>query len=425
MNYETFKLRAMHLAKHSTSGDDAKFLNALNQFRIVKTDKVKTAATDGFLILVNEEFFETLSYEEQRGLLLHEIMHCRMDHPRRFKASVFTDQKQANIAMDFEINSIFKNRNWQLPQGSLYPEKHGLDSLMSWEWYNIQLKENPDIQGDDDSQNGDDSQDGDGSRDGDDSQVTVGDGCHAAGSLVDEFAPESKADLDVDEQIEAIQETEMPVVFEDVAESYEQNASANSIGNSHVTTGKPAEDGELIAVPDHKRWQDLVIDTFRSDGDEKRNDWSRRSRRSRQQLNSFMPRAKRVNGLSLALIVDASGSCTNWFDLWRSLANELVDECSAINRLEIITHDTMLMDHIEWNRGEGPVDLPLKHGGGTCHRYVIPYANDLDVDGIVLFTDNQTYWPEENPDCLVLTVMCPNSRKDYLCPFGPNVMAQV
>ena len=208
----------------------------------------------------------------------------------------------------------------------------------------------------------------------------------------------------------------------EVEDAIDEQEEKRGIGSGSVQ-GPKAGDGEMAVAADGERWQDLVIDTFRSDGDEIQNDWSRRSRRSRQQGNSFMPSAKNINGLHLALVVDASGSCTQWFYLWRSLANELVEECRGIQRLEIIVHDTKVISHTEWNRGEGEVELDLIYGGGTCHKQCIPYADNLDVDGIVLLTDNQTYWPKEAPESLLVSIMCPDSSDHYRCPYGINIMA--
>ena len=433
LNFENFMLRA--ITKGAGNVRIQKFVNAIQQFEVVITDRVKTAATDGIVILVNEEFFLTLNFQEQMGLLIHEIMHCRMDHPRRFIASRFHDQHQANVAMDFEINSLLKHTGVSLPEGSLFPSKYNLSELMAWEWYNLYLQENqldedPEPQGDesqdDESQDGEsqggESQDGE-SQDGD-GEGEIAEGCHAAGELAKEFCPDRADDLEeeIGSRLEAV---EMSRRHEDAIENWEKQPQQEATaGNEHIPNGAIAKDGEIVAVPDHKRWQSLVIDTFRTDGDERRNDWSQRSRRGRQQRNSFMPKARHVNGLSLALVVDASGSCTSWFGLWRNLANELVEECPAIQRLEIITHDTCIIDHLEWNRGEGPVELKLTNGGGTCHRSCIPYADSLDVDGIILFTDNETYWPNDAPASTVLTVMCPDSSSRYTCPFGPNVLAK-
>jgi predicted metal-dependent peptidase len=56
---------------------------------IIWTDKIPTAATDGFYIYINESFFRGLANDSQRAFLIgHEVMHIILKHPQRGKAYI-------------------------------------------------------------------------------------------------------------------------------------------------------------------------------------------------------------------------------------------------------------------------------------------------------------------------------------------------
>lgn len=416
MSYQIFKIRLNREERPSR----VKLRNALDQFRVIETDKVETAATDGVVILVNPEFFGTLDFIEQCAVILHEIMHVRLNHPNRFKESRFKDQSMANVAMDYEINSILKRASFTLPDGCLLPEHKGYPDFMSWEFYAnlIGDSDEPDESGEGAGQGeGDQESDGDGDGDGD-----ISNGCHASGELAKEFAPDLYDEAQVDETVENISDD---LNMSPTIEACVDDQQSRMRGSSHVANPAKATDGSVAQLASGDRWQDLVIETFRPDGEDDLVDWSRRSRRGRQQPEMFLPAQRNVNGLKLALVIDISGSVASYLDLWKELAKELVDEVPAIAELEIITHDTEVVDHEHWSRNDGDVDdcFVTKYGGGTDHSTVIPYASSLDVDGIVLFTDGETKWGER-PDQLVLTVLTPCANANYYaCPFGVNVKA--
>jgi len=304
-----------------------------------------------------------------------------------------------------------------LPDGALLPTKDGLPDFKSWEYYANQLGESESDEEQEEAKSGDGEGDGDSQASGDE----VAEGCHGSGDLAKEFAPDLYDEEVVEETVDGIaDELDLDKAVDKLVEEHEGQRQ----GTAHIPNAATAKDGEVVRLDNGDRWQDIVIETFRPDGEDDLIDWSRRSRRGRQQPEMFLPATRSVNGLKLALVIDISGSVANYLDLWRSLAKELTEEVESIRELEIITHDTQVVDHEHWSRNDGDVEdcFAMKYGGGTDHRTVIPYASELDVDGIVLFTDGETDWGEQ-PDQLVLTVLTPCASDYYACPFGPNVKA--
>lgn len=78
----------------------------LQQYPIFFDNSIKTAATDGYKIIFNQEFLKSLSLEETMFILCHEVLHIILDHLNRKKDR---DRMLFNVACDIVINSILSS----------------------------------------------------------------------------------------------------------------------------------------------------------------------------------------------------------------------------------------------------------------------------------------------------------------------------
>lgn len=93
------------------------FLGSLLLFaETIYTDRVPTAATNGRDILVNPQFFQRLTLDQQEAVLLHEVLHAALLHVPRGKGR---DGKRWNIAADIVVNGILLREGFDLPQDSV------------------------------------------------------------------------------------------------------------------------------------------------------------------------------------------------------------------------------------------------------------------------------------------------------------------
>lgn len=99
------------------------------------TDEVPTAATDGNILLLNEEFMEAQTQEHFQSILLHEVLHMALEHIERMKDVFKTDPMTANIAADIVVNGIIKDNNMSLPDKAVID--NDLKHLSVREIYNI------------------------------------------------------------------------------------------------------------------------------------------------------------------------------------------------------------------------------------------------------------------------------------------------
>ena len=90
------------------------FLGSLILFAdTVSTDTVPTAATDGRRILINPQFFERLTIDQQEAVLLHEVLHAAFLHVSR---GMSRHKERWNIAADIVVNGILIREGFTLPE---------------------------------------------------------------------------------------------------------------------------------------------------------------------------------------------------------------------------------------------------------------------------------------------------------------------
>ena len=361
-------------------GIHARVLDMIGGIHLIETTRVPRAATDGIVILVNPTFFGGLTLEQQTGVLLHEMLHIRQEHHER-GAYLSADGKRANLAMDCEINPVVERVGLDLPS-PVVPEHYNLPRHRAWEWYYREIvdRDDPD-QGDGNGNgNGQDGgaqcdgagQDDDGGADNQDGGTgqddAIADGVHSTGSLADEMGVEwDKLDAEANA---ANAEAGEP---EEIKEAF---SAGSEEGDEELESQAEAE-----ATAD---WQDVIVEALRT-GDGFSTDWAHPSRRCHGR-GYFLPRRRRkINGMSVALVVDVSGSCVGWLDHWQRFANEMLDELT-IDALYVIYHDVRITKMDVYD-GDSEVVIQSPGGGGTCHREALAKCDELDIDAVIVFSD--------------------------------------
>jgi len=92
----------------------------------VWTDEIPTAATNGIKLLINPDWFCSLSQPQQIGLLIHEVSHVALDHNSRGKN---LDKDKYNRAADYVINLQITDEGYEIPDGGLLdPQYRGMST---------------------------------------------------------------------------------------------------------------------------------------------------------------------------------------------------------------------------------------------------------------------------------------------------------
>ena len=83
-------------------------------------ESIPTAATDGDMLLINEEWMCQQTEENFNGVLLHEVLHMALEHIERTKD--LEDMMLCNIAADIVVNGIIKDNHISLPEEAVYDD---------------------------------------------------------------------------------------------------------------------------------------------------------------------------------------------------------------------------------------------------------------------------------------------------------------
>ena len=106
---------------------DHPFFGALSlKLKIKEDPDCKTAWVDGTELGYNPEFIRELPFDQCKGLLAHEVMHCALNHIVRRGDR---DHEKWNIAADHAINHILDDYGFTLPEGALMDAQYkGMDA---------------------------------------------------------------------------------------------------------------------------------------------------------------------------------------------------------------------------------------------------------------------------------------------------------
>jgi len=108
-------------------GSEVFFGTLALRFPWIADESCPTMATDGTAFYYNPKFVESISQEEVKAVVIHEIMHVALLHPMSMKGY---EPRRANIAMDYAINLLITDSGYKLPSCALLDERY---RNMSWQ----------------------------------------------------------------------------------------------------------------------------------------------------------------------------------------------------------------------------------------------------------------------------------------------------
>src|SRR6516165_3534420 len=102
----------------------------------VTTTSCPRLATNGRHLFYNVEFLDTVSGEELKGIIAHEVYHCALKHHTRRNGR---DPKEWNQATDFVINPMVLKAGLKLPSWVLLDPQY--DGLSAEQVYRIRQQQ--------------------------------------------------------------------------------------------------------------------------------------------------------------------------------------------------------------------------------------------------------------------------------------------
>ena len=366
--------------------------------RMIETNQVPTAATDGRDLYYNSAFIGKLKHEELMGLLAHEVMHKVFMHAFRRKSR---NSKLWNIACDYAINLILSDENFILPEGGLLDEKYR--EMSADVIYNKILEEAMD------NASGKRKQEGNGG-DGD------GEGQEAAIEIYLDSLDEVPDHLK--EKAQQLTPAEQHELESDIKTQIAQAAQqAKQAGK--LPGAISALVGELLKpkVDWKKALRDFIQQTAKTDYT------FRRPNRRTLVHDLYLPSMTGDEMPNIVIAFDTSGSiygAQKTTAVFVSEINSIIEDCCPA-KVDVVYADSMVCHTQELDKHETLVP-ELEGGGGTAFSNTFKWIDNLDEKpaAILYFTD--LYVSDFGQTDIPTLWCCYDNKEPGEVPFGTVVI---
>jgi len=388
------------------------------------SDKNPTFYVDGKRLAYNSNFADSLSFDECKGVLVHEVMHLVLLHHCRMGKR---DARIYNEACDYCINAELIKSGFKLPKGVLINSR--FDGMNAEEVYRILFMEEVKKQNEQDKKNEKKEKSQDSNSDSENGAGDSGEG-ESSDSENQENQDGEENNSDSFESDDEKGE-EKPVTFGEVRPATEESAEETAKIQSKQAVSIAKAAGELpgnsiIEMIENSykpkfNWRE-IINQFVSEVTQKDYSFENPDRRFLQ--NGFiLPDFYSKAPANIIVAIDTSGSVN--LEEVRAIVEETrhcldimsEDKDSATLTVIYFDHTVQGMEVFE---GGSDVKPNPKGGGGTDYAPIFKYINenDLKCDACVVISDGYC-WNFGNiiPDYPVfwgITV----AYNDFRPPFG-------
>jgi len=356
---------------------------------------IDTACTNGTHLKYNPNWFHQLPFEEQTGLIAHEVLHCSNGHIWRRDGR---DPKRWNQACDYVVNQMLLDAGFKLPKGALLdPAYKGMNAEAV---YGSMPQPEPD-----DSPNG---SPGDSSSSGAPEPQPYG-----------EIEDPSTGDSPSNEPGDS------PTEDDNSEESWKQ-ATLQAAMQANALGKLPAGTERTIAAIKEPPCRNLTaaLKEFVEHAAHNDYSWTRPNRRYLH-IPLYLPSLFSENLPPIVCGVDTSGSITP--DLLNSYVGALqtiLDE-SRPSSLHVIAADAEVQAQETYEPGDTVTHDPSAYagGGGTDFRPVFNVIADLEPGPCccVYLTDLEGTFPESEPDTPTLWVVYDPYTQRKKAPYGQTI----
>jgi len=345
-------------------------------------NSIRTAATNGIHIKMNEQFFASLQPALRVGLIAHEVLHIVMHHHLRLDGR---DPKIWNMACDYAINPLLKKSGFKLHDGALFEKKY--ENKSAEQIYAILIQNQQ-------QQNNGNGDSGDGDEDDEDDGSNGGGGGNQFG------------------EVEAPPATENLKELEERADQMSVQA-ANVAKQAGKLPGFMEETIKEILDP-KQSWREL-LQKYMAEVAKNDYTWTSPNRRFAH-MGLYLPSLKSTSIGKLVIVVDTSGSIDNH---QLSLFNAEIQEMMSVFDLEVdvIPCDTHVdKDKIQTLQAGDKLYFPGR--GGTHFQPAFDHVNAhySDAKVCIYFTDGDAGDNYKEPNIPVLWAI--TGSPNWKAPFG-------
>lgn len=368
--------------------------------KIKQSDETKTMGVDNMgNLYYSEKWVKSLSLDELKGVLIHEVLHLALSHFIRGKDK---DRMVYNIASDLVINCILKNNNFRLPEGALIPSYNTyiLDGNITkngkaYEIKNIDKKSAEEIYNE----------------------------------LMNKLKTKSVKILSkkqFDEHIygngkgnKGENKSEKEIEGEQIKKWKQILTESSVYAKQQGNLPKGMERSIDILLNDKINWKTLLYKYITNElpFDYTYNYPSKKSRAT----GIFMPSVKRES-IDIVISVDTSESI--WQEELSEFLGEIVGIAKSFNNINmtLIVCDCEIKDIYEVRNGniDTILNLKIRGGGGTNHKLIYDYVaeNMPNTRFIINFTDGYTSFNNIENNPRTIWVITKGGIDESKIPFG-------
>jgi predicted metal-dependent peptidase len=300
------------------------------------TDKVPTAAVDGYTLFLNPVFWMEQTPEKQIGLLVHEVLHVALDHPTRRGVK---DPGRWNTAADHVINLSLIAAGYQLPDHGLWDSKY---TGMSTEQVYAKLPKNPPANG------------------------GIGD---------DILYPDTQG-----KDSDTVREHITDIILRAATHAQMANSIPGSIPGEVMIALEKRLNPKLP-------WN-VILQNYMSEFAKEDYTFSRPNRRFQPEF--YLPTAHSEALCNIAVAVDCSGSVSDEEFNYFITEIDSIQQNMEPEKITVIDFDTQINSVQEITEGENVFDKLTFHGrGGTRISDLLRWAEKNQPTVLLVFTDGE------------------------------------
>ena len=365
--------RKIQIAKSHVLMDFPFFGHILLGMGIKKNDSIPTFGTDGTFIYYNEDFLNTLSMDELKFVLAHEVLHPAFFHLTR---RMNRDPVLWNIAGDYVINNVLVKEGMKPPEDVLLDEKY--DGAWNTDMVYEDIRKGA-------------------------KKISIG----SLGEMPCTGHFTDGTDGSDADNSEMENQWKTKII-----------SAANSCKNRGSIPGHFKELIDEIRSP-KVDWRDrlyaLASEPMRDD-----HSWRRPARKFIGQ-GLYLPSCIKIDGLrKIIFVVDSSGSMiTDYLIQTWSETVCIVDDFD-VDEVIVLDVDTEVNSVKRFSKDDMPTALEVSGRGGTAFEPAFDWVVETDEDPTVLiyFTDMYGSFPMYEPDYPVIWVNYGGKDGSINCPFG-------
>ena len=341
------------------------------RLKVIETDEVDTAATDGSRLMYNAKFVDKLTPHQLVGLIAHEVLHCVFNHMTRRQER---DPSIWNVACDYAINDHLLACDFILPEGGIVDTEGEFKDMTAEAIYNKLFE------------------------DGHVTEMPVWGLVQDAGQQTIDGS--SNAGMESDWQVAVSQAAEL--------------AKAQGKLPGHLET---AIGDVLEPVVD---WRTVLWPFFTNTS---RDEYSwRKPNRAYISEDEYLPSMFNESAGAIAICVDTSGSISDaeLHQFWSEIV--AVAKETRPERIICLGVDTQVNDEFEWEDINDILEEPptFSGRGGTRFAPAFEHLNDSmhDIEACVYLTDLECDDFGDEPHYPVLWV---STSKNLQAPWGETI----